>query len=148
MGIRLKSERGRGGLVENLSYSDITMKNVGQAIVITSYYHDLPKPNQADAPAPVTATTPIWRNIRIRHVTADACTKDAGLIVGLPEMPAEDITLEDVTITAPSGLRLRNARNLNLVNIRITTAKGEPLLVESNIEDLRQSATPAPPVAR
>ncbi len=146
IGIRLKSERGRGGLVENLSYSDITMKNVGQAIVITSYYRGLPKPKEVDAPAPVTATTPIWRNIRIRHVTAEACTKDAGLIVGLPEMPAEDITLEDVSIAAPSGLRLRNARNLNLVNTRITAAKGEPVLVESNVEDLRQAAAPAPPV--
>ena len=146
-GIRLKSERGRGGLVENLSYSDITMKNVGQAIVITSYYRDLPKPRQVDAHTAVAGTTPFWRNIRIRNVTAD-CTKDAGLIIGLPEMPAQDITLENVSITAPAGLRVRSARNVNLVNTRIIAAKGKPLLIESNVDNLRQSDSPPAPAAR
>jgi polygalacturonase len=145
MGIQLKSERGRGGLVENLSYSDITMKNVGQAIVITSYYHGLPNPKQVDARAPVAGTTPFWRNIRIRNVTAVDCTKDAGLIIGLPEMPAQDITLENVSISAPAGLRVRSARNVNLVNTRIVAAKGAPLLIESSVDNLRQSDSPPAP---
>lgn len=143
MGIRLKSERGRGGMVENLSYSDITMKNVGQAIVITSYYHGLPKPKEADARAAVTGTTPFWRNIRIRNVTAVDGTKDAGLIIGLPEMPAQDITLENVSITAPAGLRMRNVRNVTLLNTRIIPATGEPLLLESNVQGLHQGAAPS-----
>jgi hypothetical protein len=143
IGIRLKSERGRGGMVEDLSYSDITMKHVGQAIVITSYYRDLPKPMQADARAPVNGTTPFWRNIRIRNVTAVDGTRDAGLIIGLPEMPAQNITLENVRIAAPTGLRLRNVRNVTLVNVRIIPATGEPLLLESNVEGLHQSAAPS-----
>ena len=146
-GIWLKSERGRGGLVQNLTYSDLTMKNVGQAIVITSYERRPPFPKQVDAPAPVAGTTPFWRNIRFRNVTATDCTKDAGLIIGLPEMPAQDITLENVSITAPAGLRLRNARNVNLVNTRIIAAKGEPLLIESNVDNLRQSDSPPAPAA-
>jgi len=144
-GIRLRSERGRGGLVQNLTYSDLTMKNVGQAIVITSYERRLPFPKQVDAPAPVADTTPFWRNIRFRNVTAVDCTKDAGLIIGLPEMPAQDITLENVSITAPAGLRVRNARNVNLVNTRIIAAKGEPLLIESDVDNLRQSGSPPAP---
>jgi polygalacturonase len=147
IGIRLKSERGRGGLVENLSYSDITMKKVGQAIVITSYDRDLPKPRQVDAQTAVAGTTPFWRNIRFRNVTAD-CTKDAGMIIGLPEMPAQDITLENVSITAPAGLRVRNARNVNLVNTRIMAAKGKPLLIESNVDNLRQVDSPPAPAKR
>ena len=36
--MRIKSQRGKGGLVENISYSDITMKNVDPAITLTCYY--------------------------------------------------------------------------------------------------------------
>ena len=48
IGVRFKSDRTRGGLVEDVVYENLTMKNVGQAIVITSYYPDreLPKPGQ------------------------------------------------------------------------------------------------------
>ena len=66
-GIRLKAERGFGGLVENLSYENITMKNVKSPIVITSYYHGLPKPGVKDASKPVDALTPIWKDIRHRQ---------------------------------------------------------------------------------
>jgi hypothetical protein len=118
------------------------MKSVGEAIVITSYYHGTPNPQQVDARVPVIGTTPFWRNIRIRNLTATDCTKDAGLIIGLPEMPAQDITLENVSIAAPIGLRVRSARNVNLVNTRIIATKGEPLLIESNVDNLRQSASP------
>ena len=37
-GLRIKSQRGKGGIVENISYSDITMKNVNPAITLTCYY--------------------------------------------------------------------------------------------------------------
>jgi polygalacturonase len=42
-GIRMKAARGSGGLVEDITYDNITMKNVKTAIFITSYYPDLEK---------------------------------------------------------------------------------------------------------
>ena len=41
-GIRLKSGRDRGGLVENLTYENLTMKRVKTSIMITSYYPEIP----------------------------------------------------------------------------------------------------------
>src|SRR5947207_10756912 len=38
VGIRLKSRRGRGGGVEDVRFDNWTMRNVGQGIVVTSYY--------------------------------------------------------------------------------------------------------------
>ena len=109
IGIRLKAERGQGGLVEDIVYDDIRMKNVATPIVITSYYHGLPKVGEKHEIKNTTDRTPVWRNIKIRNVKA-AGAKDAGLLMGLPEMTLENITLEKVTIGAQKPMRIGNAR--------------------------------------
>lgn len=136
IGVRLKSRRGRGGLVEDITYSDLAMRNVGQAIVISSYYYGLPKPGVHDVHMPVTADTPIWRHIVVRNIAATGGTKDAGLIMGLPEMPVEDIVLENVSISAKSGLRIGCADHVLLRNVKITTALGPPVSVEDTARNV------------
>jgi polygalacturonase len=140
IGVRFKSDRTRGGLVDEVVYENLTMKNVGQAIVITSYYPDreLPKPGQHVEAQPVGPTTPKWSKITVRNVSAIGCTKSAGLIIGLPESPATDITLESVSIEAPLGLRIGYAKNITLNKVVVKPAKGEPLLLEDTIEGLRR----------
>jgi polygalacturonase len=135
-GVRLKSRRGRGGLVENITYTDLTMKNVGQAIVITSYYYGLPKPGTHDGSEPVNAATPIWRNILVRNIVATAGTKDAGLIIGLPEMPARAVVLDNVSIGSRRGLRIAYADGVSLKNVKITPDDGPALVVEDTVENL------------
>ncbi|QDV75342.1 glycoside hydrolase family 28 protein [Botrimarina mediterranea] len=125
-GIRIKSDRKRGGTVENLTCENITMKNVAGAITITSYYPKIPA---TDEPQPVTKTTPKYRNITIRNLTATS-TKDAGFLVGLPESPIENVLLENVTIDSQrAGLEIRHVRGVVLRNVNVTAAKGEPLVV-------------------
>jgi polygalacturonase len=128
-GIRMKAPRGEGGLVENLTYENITMKNVKVPIFITSYYpnNTTPKEPETDPAQPVTATTPIWRNIQIKNVTAEACD-EAGRIFGLPEMPVSDLTLSNVVIHAKKGLRVANARKVEFQNCKITADKGEGII--------------------
>lgn len=140
-GVRLKSDRTRGGLLEDVLYENLTMKNVGQAIVITSYYpdRDIPKPGEHAAARPVGPTTPRWTKITIRNVTATGGTKNAGMILGLPESPATDIVLENVRIEAPAGLRLGYANNVTLKNVTIEPTHGEPLLVEDTVTNLHRS---------
>ena len=140
IGVRFKSDRTRGGLVEDVVYENLTMKNVGQAIVITSYYpdRDIPKPGEHVAAKPVGNTTPKWSKITIRNVTAVGCTKSAGMIMGLPESLATDITLDNVSIAAPEGLRIGYAKDVTLKNVRVTAAKGESLLLEDTVEGLKR----------
>ena len=87
-------------MVENISYSDITMKNVDPAITFTCYYPRIPT---NDAPQAVRSGTPIFRNIHISNLTA-ICPRGAGIIVGLPESLVSDVVLENVHITAATGL--------------------------------------------
>src|SRR5439155_17846103 len=56
-GIRLKSDRDIGGLVENLRYLDITMTNVAYPFIIYSYYNSTYVPNYID-PDDAAATAP------------------------------------------------------------------------------------------
>lgn len=126
-GIRIKSDRKRGGTVENFVCEDITMKNVQGAITLTSYYPKIPK---TDTAQPVTDTTPKYKNITIRNLTATS-TKAAGVIVGLPESPIENVLLENVTIAAEQGgLEIRHAKGVTLKNVQVTAKKGEPFIVK------------------
>jgi polygalacturonase len=133
-GLRIKSYRGRGGVVENIVYENITMKGMSPtALTITSYYPRIPATDEAK---PVTDETPLFRNIRISNVKGTA-TQAAGVIVGLPEGIATNIVLENVELTAPAGLTIRNARSVRLNNVRVTVEHGEPYIVEnSEIEGL------------
>lgn len=126
-GVRIKSDRSRGGLAENLSYSDLTMNNVNAPINITMYYPKIPP---EDTPAPADSRTPVYRNIRITNLTATS-SKNAGFIVGLPESPITDIVLENVHITAPKGLTIRNA-NVTLKNVKIEVQEGPPFILQNN----------------
>lgn len=126
-GIRIKSDRKRGGTVENFVCEDITMKNVRGAITLTSYYPKIPA---TDTAQPVTDTTPKYKNITIKNLTATS-SKAAGVIVGLPESHIENVLLENVTITAEQGgLEVRHAKGVTFKNVTVTTKKGEPFEVK------------------
>lgn len=150
VGLGLESARDRGGLNENLFYHDLVMKNVGEPIVITSYYpfgarfykekddSDIAAFGN-DKPQPVTSTTPRWHNIQIRNVTA-TCLWEAGVIRGLPEMPIEGLTLENISIKAPEGIRMYNAQNVTARNVRVTAAHGLPFVLSDSVHGFTQPA--------
>lgn len=119
--LRIKSDRTRGGVVENVIYRDITMKNVETAITIFLFYDDK-KAALKPEPKPVTENTPIIRRIQFLNITCDGTTKKAGEILGLPESPLTDITLENVRITRAAGpLTQQDTRGLRLINVDVQT---------------------------
>lgn len=132
-GIRIKSPRGRGGEVSFIHYSNISMHNVRNAIVITGYYPErtIPPPG-SDPGQRLTATTPKFHHVTIRHLKS-AEGKNAGKIVGLPESRLSNIVLKDVRISADSGLVVRNAE-LHMRQVRITVRKGVPIDVQENAQ--------------
>jgi polygalacturonase len=137
-GIRIKSQRGRGGVVENIRFENITMKNVDPAITFTCYYMGTSKgdPVQATAPPKDDASgggdkIPVYRNIHIKNLKA-TCQDSAGLIIGLPESQISDVVMEDVQITAATtGLRIKNAKGVRMKNVKVTTTKGPPFILEN-----------------
>lgn len=126
-GIRLKSTRGRGGVVEEIRVSNIVMKNIRhEAITLNLYYQDSPD-------EPLSERTPRFRNIHVDGMTGHA--RKAALLLGLPEAPLENISFSDVNLVAERGLEIKDARDVRLSNVRVDT-QGGPALVAQNTEQL------------
>jgi polygalacturonase len=126
-GIRLKAERTMGGLVENLSYSNLTMNDVEYPININSYYNIGTIPSTPTDPAePITSTTPIWENISLTNITVTNPPSDsyAGVIWGLPEEPVMNVTLTNVQTTGHYGFDLDHVRGIHFDGQTTITATG------------------------
>ena len=118
-GIRIKSMRGAGGLVENVRYTDITMKNVTIAIVLQLDYVDNNRPNFTGDPTKI----PAIHNILLDHLTIEG-SRNAGIIHGIPDSPITNITLRDITLTAEKDFDIRDAENPTFERVTRTIKPG------------------------
>jgi polygalacturonase len=166
-GIRMKSRRGRGGVVEDIRISNLVMTDVLCPFTINLYYHCGAKgdPTVSDKlPRPVDAGTPRFRRIHLSHVTARNVKHAAGFLYGLAEMPVEDISLEDVSISLSAGTQagypdmadgielmrqagffVRNARGLRCDHLEIDGQLGPAILVEdSSLVEIDGGGTSTP----
>jgi polygalacturonase len=110
-GIRMKAGRDRGGDVRDLVYQDIVMTDVQNPLYITSYYPSDPATTASDTVAPVTATTPWWRNIQVTNLTSTSAIKgyNSVVIYALPEAAVDSLTLTNVKITAPNAFSIQHS---------------------------------------
>lgn len=121
VGLRFKSCRGRGGVVENISMDDIYMKEIkNEAITFTTYYASNGTP---DENVEVSEKTPIFRNMVMNEVYCNGCGRSID-IVGLPEMPISDITLNNVYLKTETEANIENAKNIEFNNVTIEMKNG------------------------
>lgn len=122
-GIRIKTARGRGGIVEEVRVDNIVMKNIGeQAIVLDMQY-------AKTQPEPVSERTPQFKNIHFSNITAQ--TNQAIFINGLAEMPVDNITLNDIQFEAKTGATIKEATNIEFHNVTINTEQGASITAEN-----------------
>ncbi len=135
-GIRIKSDRDRGGFVHNISYYNLSMTNVMRPILIYCQYTNTVSAYRAvDSITPgvaasypsnaVISTTPRYRDIIISNVTATVQSgRTAGLIWGLPEMSISNVTLAKLNITGSKTFGIYCAKGVQLIDAQITTPTG------------------------
>jgi len=129
-GIRLKSQRGRGGLCQSLVYRDLTMTNVDWPILIYSYYNYgvgtlsgiTPFNASTNSAQTATSTTPIWRNITFSNVTATSInnSRPAFMIWGLPEMLVSNVSVRQCNITGTKSANIYSAQAIQFIDSPIT----------------------------
>ena len=136
IGLRFKTTRGRGGIVENIFIKDIYMKDIpAEAILFDMYYmakdpvalagekRELPKVEMK----PVDETTPQFRNFHISNVYCNGAEK--GIFVrGIPEMHVKDIVLENMVLQADKGIDIQEASGISLKNIKIISKETNPVI--------------------
>lgn len=133
-GIRMKSDTNLAALVQNLNYLNLGMTNVKYgAITIYSYYNEIGTPTSitpataaGETISPVNSTTPIWRNILFSNINATVTSSGvAGIIWGRTEMPATNIVMNNVNITASKTFDVYNAQGIQFLNSTINTGTGQ-----------------------
>lgn len=121
-GIRIKSARGRGGIVEDIRVSNIVMHHIkGEAVVITTFY-------EKSNPEPVSERTPVFRNIRLSGLMGDA--KVAANLTGLSEMPLDNIAFSDIKLDTTKGMTITDARHVSLHNVVLNPAEGPAIVAD------------------
>src|SRR5690606_5585170 len=126
-GIRLKTARGRGGVVENIRVSNIVMRNIrDQAIVLNTQY-------AKTEPEPVSERTPQFKNIHISNMSGT--TNRVMRIRGLEEMPIENISVNNINMQAKSGFEIENAKHITFNNVQVDV-ENEPFLQAKNVHVL------------
>jgi len=144
IGLRFKTTRGRGGVVENIYINNIFMRDiVGEAILFDMYYaaqDPIPLNGEKREPPrveekPVTEETPIFRNIYINRVVANGAEK-AIFVRGLPEMNVKNIVMQDMVLQAKKGLDMTEGENITIKNLRIITTEKNPVLNVHNSKNI------------
>jgi polygalacturonase len=127
-GIRIKTMRGRGGVIEDIRVSNIVMARISSApFDLNMFYQKTPD-------EPVSERTPVLRNMHFSDITVKD-SPAAGFILGLAEMPVDNVTFSNLAIDAEKGFSCSNARNIAFRNVRINTKKG-PALIGENLQDV------------
>jgi polygalacturonase len=142
VGLRFKSKRGRGGVVENIYIENIGMLDiVAEPLLFDLYYMGksaveaefdsvtgmpvLPKTDE---------TTPTFRNIHIKNISCTNASR-AMYFNGLPENPIEGIYVENANISSILGGEIKYSKKIVLKNIVIKQSEG-PALKITNCDHL------------
>ncbi|TAJ53281.1 MAG: GDSL family lipase [Chitinophagaceae bacterium] len=140
IGLRFKTTRGRGGVVEKIYASNIRMKDIaGEAILFDMYYMAKdPVPlagEKAEMPKietlPVNEGTPVFRDFFFSDIVCRGAEK-AIFIRGIPEMNIRNVQISNAVLQSRKGIECTEATGVVLKNIRLVTAEPSPLVYIQN----------------
>jgi polygalacturonase len=120
--IRFKSQPTRGGVVENIVYRNIKLSGTRQAFEFNLAWN-----MRLNTPGDAVPTT--VRNVYILNVTGDV--RSGGAIAGLANSPITNVVFKDCALTAQTGLRIENARDLDTSGLKIAVQQGEPIFTRT-----------------
>jgi polygalacturonase len=145
IGLRFKTTRGRGGIVENIYVDNVNMKDIpAEAILFDMYYAakdpvalsgEKREPPKVEFKA-VDETTPQFRNFYFRNITCNGAAK--GIFVrGIPEMHVQNVNIENAVLQSEEGIDVQEASGINLKNISLYTKKTSPLVYVVNSDKIK-----------
>lgn len=144
VGLRFKSRRGRGGVVENIYISNISMFDISTEPLLFNLYYggksavetleDGDQVVQREIFPEVDETTPTFRNIFIKDVVCSSARR-AMYFYGLPEHHIDNVNINNVTVHSKLGAELQESSNIKLKNINIYSEEG-PALRLRNVKNV------------
>jgi polygalacturonase len=120
IGIRIKTMRGRGGVVEDVRVSNVTMYNiVNEGILITLRY-------QPAKPEPLSERTPAVRNVHLSNINIREAQRPVA-IYGLEERAVSQVSFNDIRSFSKKGILLENASDISFHDMKMEITGGSPL---------------------
>jgi hypothetical protein len=144
IGLRFKTTRGRGGIVENIFIDQVAMKDIaGEAVLFDMYYmikDPTPQvPGSKERPTspamPVDAGTPQFRRIYLSHLTCQGA-RTGILLRGLPELAIQDISIREAVLRCDRGLICIEAKDISLQHVALLPAATDPVLEVHNSQNI------------
>ncbi len=133
-GVRIKTDRDRGGFVHEIQYSGLSMTNVMRPILIYCEYTNKTIPSldsitpavaAAYPAATITATTPHYRDITLSNITGNAQSgRTAGLVWGLPESAVSNLTLVNVHLQGSKTFGIYDAHQVLIADGSVSVPAG------------------------
>jgi polygalacturonase len=117
--IRFKTQPSRSGVVENITYRDMQLKDTRQAFEFNMEWRMVPPI------APPAKVLPVVRNVTIRNITGTV--NSVGMMHGLADSPIENVKFENCKIAAQKGFVIENARKVDLSGLTVEVKEGEPI---------------------
>jgi polygalacturonase len=122
-GLRFKTTRGRGGVVEQIYIRNIRMKDiVRDAILFDMYYFTKPADNEKAELPPVTEATPQFRDFKISNIVCQGAARGV-FIRGLPEMPIKNIVMDNLVMKTNNGAEIIEASDIQLNRVQLLSDK-------------------------
>jgi exo-poly-alpha-galacturonosidase len=118
--IRFKSQPSRGGVVEDITYRDMVLRNTRQAFEFNMEWRMVPPV------APPAQVLPVVRNVKLINITGTVTA--GGRIHGLKDSPIENVSFRNCVVTAQKGLVLENVRGLDTSGLKLTVVEGEAIV--------------------
>lgn len=133
VGLRFKSTRGRGGVVENIYIENINMTDIPTDPLLFDLFYGGKGPAEEDESEqtevskvipPVTVETPAFKNIFIKNIHSNGSNR-AMLFNGLPEMKVQNVHVENSVFKSKQGAVINRTNGLIMKNIKIESDNGE-----------------------
>ncbi len=128
-GLRFKSARGRGGVVENITIENINMSHIGGDAIVFDLFYGSSKEKGDKVKAD--ETTPAFKDITMRNISCDGA-KRALFLNGLPEMNLENISLESGLFIADEGGKISESMNVTLTDVVLKTPSTPNLTIHNS----------------
>ena len=135
VGIRVKSNYGRGGLVKDIYLNNIFMSDIAnEAITFDTYYEDMPAgKTSSDGQPEVHEKTPQFTDFHINNVYCNGA-ETAIAINGLPDMPVNKIDFSNIVIASKKGVVANEATNINFKAVKIISSSEDPIYSLTNVK--------------
>ncbi|MGC4234679.1 MAG: glycoside hydrolase family 28 protein [Niabella sp.] len=144
-GLRFKSTRGRGGLVEKIYARNIQMRDIVHEAIFFDMTYAVTFATDGVRKVDTTfgETTPVFRDMQFENIICEGARKGI-FIRGLPEAPIQNIRIKNTQLITDIGAELILSDNILLENVKFESKKKDPVVAVNNSSNIKITGTAYP----